>query len=77
MDGKKTEAVTVKLSADMQRFAEIRAKQRGFESVGEYIRNLLEQDHKQALSDFKLLSLALGVQENAGNEGNPNKRESP
>lgn len=71
MDGKKTEAVTVKLSADMQRFVEIRAKQRGFESVGEYIRNLLESDHKQALADFNLLSLALGVQENTGNEGNP------
>lgn len=68
MDGKKTEALTVKVSDDMRRFAEARAAQRGYESVGEYIRSLLEQDHKQALADFKLLSLALGVQENEGNQ---------
>lgn len=68
MDGKKTEAITVKLSLDMQRFAEIRANQRGFESIGEYIRSLLEADHKQALADFKLLSLALGVEGNKENQ---------
>ena len=71
MDGKKTEAVTVKLSADMHRFVEIRSRQKHFESPGEYIRALIESDHKQALADFNLLSLALGVQENSENEGNP------
>ena len=68
MDGKKTEALTVKVSDDMRRFAEVRAAQRGFEAVGEYIRHLLEADHAKALADFKLLSLALGVQENEGNQ---------
>jgi hypothetical protein len=70
MDGKKTEAVTVKLSADMLHFVEIRAQQSGCESQGEYIRHLIEQDHKKALSDLNLLSVALRIQINAGNEGN-------
>lgn len=70
MDGKKTEAFTVKVSDDMHRFVEVRSRQRGFESAGEYIRSLLEADHKQALSDFRLLGLALGVEGNSGNEGN-------
>ena len=70
MDGKKTEAVTVKLSIDMLHFIEVSAKQSGCESQGEYIRHLIESDHKKALSDLKLLSLALGVQINAGNNEN-------
>jgi hypothetical protein len=70
MDGKKTEAITVKVSDDMHRFVEIRSRQRGFESAGEYIRSLLEADHRQALSDFNLLSMALGVDGNSGNAGN-------
>jgi hypothetical protein len=37
MDGKKTEAVTVKLSEEMHRFVEIRSQQKHFESPGEYI----------------------------------------
>lgn len=36
----------------------------------QYIRSLLEADHKQALSDYNLLSLALGVEGNSGNREN-------
>jgi hypothetical protein len=72
MDGKKTEAFTVKCSTSMHDFVVARAKQGGFESPPEYIRSLLEAEHKKALHDFNLLSQALGIKDSVGILGNVN-----
>ena len=70
MDGKKTEAVTVKLSEPVKRFVDVRCKQEGMESPGEYIRSLIEADRQNAADNLTLLADALGVQINKENYGN-------
>ena len=67
MAEKLTEEKTVKLTADMKRFCEVRARQQGLESSAEYIRHLISVDQAKAASDFNLLAEALGQKTNAGN----------
>lgn len=68
MAEKLTEEKTVKLTADMKRFCEVRARQQGMESSAEYIRHLIAVDQAKAASDFKLLADALGCDENNENK---------
>ena len=73
MAEKLTEEKTVKLTADMKRFCEVRARQQGMESSAEYIRHLISVDQAKAASDFNLLAEALGQRANLETLGNQNK----
>lgn len=64
---KKTETYTTRIPCSMGRFIEVRYKQKNMESVGEYIRSLIEKDIREASSDFNLLADALGAQVNIEN----------
>lgn len=76
MAEKLTEEKTVKLTADMKRFCEVRARQQGMESSAECIRHLISVDQAKAASDFNLLAEALGQQANLETLGNQNKEMS-
>lgn len=68
---KLTEEKTVKLTADMKRFCDVRARQKGMESSAEYIRHLIAVDQAKAASDLSLLADALGcevIRENLGTQ---------
>lgn len=71
MDEKKTEEVTVKISATGKHFVSVRSRQMGFESAGEYMRHLVSQDQARAASDLNLLAESLGLKVIKGNQENP------
>lgn len=66
---KLTEEITVKISPTGKNFAAVRGRQKGFESIPEYIRHLVEQDQAQAALDHRLLCEALGLKETTETNG--------
>lgn len=77
MAEKLTKETTVKMTDDMKRFCEVRAKQQGMESSAEYIRHLITVDQANAAHEFNLLAKALGHETNLENPENTENTDQP